>query len=68
MTSKAFEIKNVYRKRGKIRDYKEKREEKMYRKRGKTREYLKRRQKRDESVPFFTPVFQWKEKFSPQIY
>ena len=28
MTSKAFEIKNVYRKGGKIRDYKEKREKK----------------------------------------
>ena len=29
MTSKAFEIKNVYRKRGKTREYKEKREEKI---------------------------------------
>ena len=39
------------------------REEKMYRKRDKTREYLKRGQKRD-----YTPVFQWKEKFSSLIY
>ena len=54
--------------RGKIREYKEKREKKMYRKRGKTREYLKRRQKRDQKVPSYTPVFQWKEKFSRLIY
>ena len=58
MASKA--IVNI--KQGKIRQYKEKREEKMYKKRGKTRKYLKRRQKRDQRVPFYTPVFQWKKK------